>query len=298
MTTVTNTGTEPDPGIRIPADPTPDTTHPHERGHAQGPSEYADQMPVLERFAALPADHPERERLRSGLVLAFLPVVRHLAQRHGSGYRAGIEDLVQVGTIGLISAIDRWDPERAGGDFLGYLIPCVRGEMLRYFRDRTWSMRVPRRLKELSVAIGKASGPLAHTLGRAPKPSELARHLGVDREEILEALAAKANQHAGSLTAVDDADDQPVADTLGEVDKALEHIEYRESLRPMITQLPDRERLILTLRFFGDMTQTQIAERVGISQMHVSRLLARTLAQLREGLDGRVDRTGPAGRTA
>jgi RNA polymerase sigma-B factor len=255
-------------------------------------------MPVLERFAALPADHPERERLRSGLVLAFLPVVRHLAQRHGSGYRAGIEDLVQVGTIGLISAIDRWDPERAGGDFLGYLIPCVRGEMLRYFRDRTWSMRVPRRLKELSVAIGKASGPLAHTLGRAPKPSELARHLGVDREEILEALAAKANQHAGSLTAVDDADDQPVADTLGEVDKALEHIEYRESLRPMITQLPDRERLILTLRFFGDMTQTQIAERVGISQMHVSRLLARTLAQLREGLDGRVDRTGPAGRTA
>ncbi|MEU7819121.1 sigma-70 family RNA polymerase sigma factor [Pseudonocardia sp. NPDC049154] len=177
-------------------------------------------------------------------------------------------------------------PERAGGDFLGYLIPCVRGEMLRYFRDRTWSMRVPRRLKELSVAIGKASGPLAHELGRAPKPSELARHLGVDREEIVDALAAKANQHAGSLTAVDDADDQPVADTLGEVDKALEHVDHRESLRPLISALPERERLILTLRFFGEMTQTQIAQRVGISQMHVSRLLARTLAQLREGLDG------------
>jgi RNA polymerase sigma-B factor len=256
------------------------------------PSEYADEMPRLRRFAALPEGSPERAQLRSELIVAFLPVVRNLAKRHGAGYRGGQEDLVQVGTVGLINAIDRWDPERAQGEFLGFLIPSVRGEMLRYFRDRTWSMRVPRRLKELSVAIGKASGPLAHTLGRAPKPSELARHLGVDREEILEALAAKANQHAGSRTAVDDADDQPVADTLGEVDKALEHVEYRESLRPLIDALPERERLILTLRFFGDMTQTQIAQRVGISQMHVSRLLSRTLAQLRQGLDGEVHRGG------
>ncbi|WP_181780585.1 SigB/SigF/SigG family RNA polymerase sigma factor [Pseudonocardia pini] len=249
------------------------------------PSEYADQMPRLERFAALAEDDPERAELRSSLIVEFLPVVHHLAQRHGRGYRAGIEDLVQVGTVGLINALDRWDPVQARGDFLGYLIPCVRGEILRYFRDRTWSMRVPRRLKDLSVAITRATGPLSHELGRAPRPSELAAHLGVDREEVLEALAAKANQHAGSLTAVDDESDRPLADTLGSRDRGLDKVEYRESLRPLIERLPHRERRILMLRFFDDRTQTQIAEEIGISQMHVSRLLARTLAELRQGLD-------------
>jgi RNA polymerase sigma factor (sigma-70 family) len=123
-------------------------------------SAYADQMPKLREFAALASTDPQRGMLREELILAFLPVVEHLARRHASSH-ASVEELTQVGTVALITAIDRWDPGLARGEFLGYLIPCVRGEMLRWFRDRTWSTRVPRRLKDLTVAIGRASGPLS-----------------------------------------------------------------------------------------------------------------------------------------
>jgi RNA polymerase sigma-B factor len=249
-----------------------------------GPSEYADQMPLLHRFAALPAGDPERAELRSQLVMTFLPVVHHLARRHGTGL-VGHDDLVQTGTVALLSAIDRWDPARAQGEFLGYLIPCVRGEMLRYFRDRTWSMRVPRRLKDLGVAIGKATGPLTQELGRAPRPSELAARLDVDREEVIEALAARSERYAAPLFPVDDdSDGGTTTETIGAVEEAYSRVEYREALRPLIAGLPERERRILLLRFFGDRSQSQIAEAIGVSQMHVSRLLSRTLQQLREGL--------------
>ena len=252
-------------------------------GTHPGPSEYADQMPLLHRFAELDENDPERAELRSRLVLAFLPVVEHLARRHGHGYRvASHDDLVQTGTVGLITAIDRWDPARAKGEFLGYLIPCVRGEILRYFRDRTWSMRVPRRLKELGVSIGKASGPLAQQLGRAPRPSELAAYLQVDREEVIEALAAAADRHAAPLYPVDDEDSGE--ERVGTVEKAYEQVEYELALRPLIDELPERERRILRLRFFEDQSQSRIAAQVGVSQMHVSRLLTRTLRRLREGL--------------
>ena len=140
------------------------------------PSQYADQMPKLRAFASLPAEDRQRRVLREELILAFMPVVEHLAIKHGST-RSAVEDLTQVGMVGLITAIDRWNPDLARGEFLGYLIPCVRGEMLRWFRDRTWSMRVPRALKDLSVAIGRISGPLSAELGRAPRPSELAARL-------------------------------------------------------------------------------------------------------------------------
>jgi RNA polymerase sigma-B factor len=248
--------------------------------------EYAELMPVLERFSGLAPTDPERRELRDRIVVGYLPVVENLARRHGRGYPGGREDLVQAGTIALITAVDRWDPDRARGDFLSYLVPCVRGEMLRYFRDRTWSMRVPRRLKDLSVGIKRATGPLSHRLGRAPKPSELAEYLDADVEEVIEALDAQANQHAGTLDGTDDPDDASIGSRLGELDKRLDLVEYREALRPLLDRLPEREREILMLRFFGEMTQTQIAERMGISQMHVSRLLARTLADLRTGLAG------------
>jgi RNA polymerase sigma-B factor len=252
----------------------------------QAASEYIGLMPALERYASLPPDHPDRPRLREELALGFLPVVRHVAARHARGYPGGLEDLVQVGTLGLLGALDRWDPELARGEFLGYLVPCVRGEILRYFRDRTWTMRVPRRLKDLTVAVRQVTGPLSQQLGRAPRPSELAAHLEVPVEEVIEALDAEANQHAGSLDAVlgeDDADNS-VANRLGELDGTLDLVEYRHALRPMLDRLPERERTILLLRFFGELTQTQIAERIGISQMHVSRLLSRTLKRLRTEL--------------
>jgi RNA polymerase sigma-B factor len=153
-------------------------------------------------------------------------------------------------------------------------------------------MRVPRRLKDLTVAIRQVTGPLSQQLGRAPRPSELAAHLDVPLDEVIEALDAETNQHSGSLDAVlgeDDADN-PIANRLGGLDRALDLVEYRHALRPLLDRLPERERTILLLRFFGEMTQTQIAERVGISQMHVSRLLTRTLRWLRtELLDDAAD---------
>jgi RNA polymerase sigma-B factor len=251
---------------------------------AHAPSEYADLMPKLHDFAALPAADPLRDLLRQELILAFLPVVEHLAWRHARHVTASLDELTQVGTVALITAIDRWDPEIARGEFLGYLIPCVRGEMLRWFRDRTWSMRVPRRLKDLSVAIAGASGPLAQELGRAPRPSELAARLGAQVEEVVEALDAQTNHYAGALDAVDPQTGTPLIDRLGALDGELEWVEYRHALRPLLEALPERERLIVTLRFFGEMTQTQIAEQVGISQMQVSRLLSRTLTRLRAQL--------------
>ncbi|MFC5948102.1 SigB/SigF/SigG family RNA polymerase sigma factor [Pseudonocardia lutea] len=265
---------------------TGDELRPVESAEVLPDSEYVNLMPELYAYAAMAADDPRRRALRDELVLGFLPVARHLARKHGRGYPGGLDDLVQVATVGLISAIDRWDPERAQGEFLGYLIPCVRGEILRYFRDRTWTMRVPRRLKDLGVALRRATGPLSQQLGRAPRPSELAAHLGVPVDEVIEALDAQANQSAGSLDAVagDEEGDTPLADRLGELDHELDLVEYRDALRPLLDRLPERERTIIMLRFFGEMTQTQIAERVGISQMHVSRLLARTLAELRRGL--------------
>jgi RNA polymerase sigma-B factor len=251
------------------------------------PSEYASQMPRLREFAALGEADPRRDALREDLILAFLPVVEHLARRHANaGVGVAREELVQVGTIALINAIDRWDPQLARGEFLGYLIPCVRGEMLRWFRDRTWSVRVPRRLKDVAAAVAKAAEPLAQELGRAPRPSELAARVGVDVEDVISSLDARANQTAGALDALDPDIGAPYVERLGAADENLEKVEYRHALRPLLDQLPERERTILALRFFGDMTQTQIAQRIGISQMHVSRVLARTLQHLRVGLTG------------
>ena len=279
---MSSTGIYARPGrTSAPADPGPADGP---SGHA--PSAYADQMPKLREFAALPVDDPRRGVLREALILAFLPVVGHMARRYGNG-TASVEELTQVGTVGLITAIDRWNPDLAHGEFLGYLIPCVRGEILRWFRDRTWSMRVPRAVKDLSVALGRVSGPLSHELGRAPRPSELAARLGVGVDEVIEALDARANYQAGALDAVDAQTGTPLVDRLGGLDHELEKLEDRHTLRPLLARLPERERTIVMLRFFGEMTQTQIAHEMGVSQMQISRLLARSLRHLRAGaVDG------------
>ncbi|MCW2668579.1 MAG: polymerase, sigma 28 subunit, Sig subfamily, partial [Frankiales bacterium] len=162
----------------------------------------------------------------------------------------------------------------------------IVGEIKRHFRDKGWAIRVPRRLQELKLALTKATGELSQKNGRAPTVHELAEHLGLSEEEVLEGLESANAYSAVSLDAPDGGDDDSpaVADSLGMVDEALEGVEYRESLKPLLEKLPAREKKILMLRFFGGMTQSQIAGELGISQMHVSRLLARTLAQLREGL--------------
>jgi RNA polymerase sigma-B factor len=242
-------------------------------------SDYAHLAPVFVEFAALPPDHPDRQALRNKLVTGYLPVVQHIARRF-AGRGEPVDDLEQAGTVGLLNAVDRFEPDR-GIDFLSYAVPTITGEVRRHFRDRTWSMRVPRRLKDLQSSINGAVGPLSQELGRAPKPSEIAARLGLSTEEVVEGLDAQQAYRSTSLDELVSGADTALTDTLGSADAELEKVEYRQTLAPLLDELPERERTILVLRFFGNMTQTQIADRVGISQMHVSRLLAQTVAQLR-----------------
>jgi RNA polymerase sigma-B factor len=239
---------------------------------------------LFERLATLPQGSTEREQIRGQLVELHLPLVEYLARRFRNRGE-WLDDLTQVATIGLIKSIDRFDLER-GVEFSTYATPTIVGEIKRHFRDKGWAVRVPRRLQELKLSLTKAIGELAQREGRAPTVSELAAHLQMSEEEVLEGLESANAYSTVSLDAPDSGDeDAPaVADSLGIVDEALEGVEYRESLKPLLERLPPREKKILLLRFFGNLTQSQIAAELGISQMHVSRLLARTLTQLRDGL--------------
>ncbi|MDX6220393.1 MAG: polymerase sigma-B factor, partial [Frankiales bacterium] len=222
------------------------------------------------RLSELPEDDPTRSRLRDELVELHLPLVEYLARRFRNRGEM-LDDLVQVATIGLIKSVDRFDLER-GVEFSTYATPTIVGEIKRHFRDKGWAIRVPRRLQELKLALTKATGELSQKNGRAPTVHELAEHLGLSEEEVLEGLESANAYSAVSLDAPDGGDDDSpaVADSLGMVDEALEGVEYRESLKPLLEKLPAREKKILMLRFFGGMTQSQIAGELGISQMHVS----------------------------
>jgi RNA polymerase sigma-B factor len=259
----------------LTADVERQTKSSHDRAHAR------------ELFAVLVScdeDDPQRQRIRDELVEMHLPLVEYLARRFRNRGEP-LDDLVQVATIGLIKSVDRFDLER-GVEFSTYATPTIVGEIKRHFRDKGWAIRVPRRLQELKLALAKATSELSQRNGRAPTVAELAGHLEMSQEDILEGLESANASSAVSLDAPDAGDDDSpaVADSLGATDEALEGVEYRESLKPLLEQLPPREKKILLLRFFGNMTQSQIAAELGISQMHVSRLLARTLAQLRTGL--------------
>jgi RNA polymerase sigma-B factor len=202
-----------------------------------------------------------------------------------------LEDLVQVGTIGLIKAVDRFEPER-GLELSTYATPTIVGEIKRHFRDKGWAIRVPRRLQELRISLGRATAELSQKTGRAPTVAELAVHLGISQDEVIEGLEGAQAYATHSLDAQlggDDDDGPSLADRLGGEDPDLESVEWRESLKPLLASLPSRERRILALRFFHGMTQSQIADEIGVSQMHVSRLLAKSLATLRAGLSDDQD---------
>ena len=235
-------------------------------------------------LARLEENDPRRQRVRDELVEMHLPLVEYLARRFRNRGEP-LDDLVQVATIGVIKSVDRFDLER-GVEFSTYATPTIVGEIKRHFRDKGWAIRVPRRLQELKLSLAKATSELSQKNGRAPTVAELATHLEMSEEDILEGLESANAYSAVSLDAPDAGDDDSpaVADSLGSTDEALEGVEYRESLKPLLEKLPPREKKILLLRFFGNMTQSQIAAELGISQMHVSRLLARTLATLRHGL--------------
>jgi RNA polymerase sigma-B factor len=236
------------------------------------------------RLATIEQGSTEWMAIREKLVEMHLPLVEHLARRFRNRGEP-LDDLVQVATIGLIKSVDRFDPER-GVEFSTYATPTIVGEIKRHFRDKGWAVRVPRRLQELRLSLTSATADLSQRLGRAPTVGELADQLKLSEEEVLEGLESANAYSTLSLDVPEQGEqDSPVvADSLGAEDEELEGVEYRESLKPLLAKLPPREKKILLLRFFGNMTQSQIAEEIGISQMHVSRLLARTLAQLRDDL--------------
>ncbi len=225
-----------------------------------------------------------RGTARDALVHLHLPLVEHCARRFRNRGEP-FEDLVQVGTIGLIKSIDRFDCDR-GVEFSTYATPTVIGEIKRHFRDKGWAIRVPRRLQELRMQINAATADLIQDLGRSPTAGELAHRIGCSVDDIVEGLESSNAYATLSLDAGDDSEDGPpsMLDTLGVDDEGLESVEMRESIRPLLDRLPPREKQILMLRFFRNLTQSQIATEVGVSQMHVSRLLTRTLDTLRAAL--------------
>lgn len=259
---------------------------PHEQTRTQGREKsdgYENVTPLFHELVELAPNDPERTAVRERIITRCLPLAEHIARRF-VGRGEPRDDLVQVARLGLLNAIDRFDPER-GTEFVAFAVPTIMGEVRRHFRDSSWAVRVPRRLKELHLALSQASGKLAQRLGRAPTPSELAEELDLAHEEVWDGLlAGNAYQSVSMDAAYDDDGTLPLVETVGENDGEFDNVEYHESLQPLLADLPERERRVLILRFFGNMTQTQIAERVGISQMHVSRLLARTLGYLRTRL--------------
>ncbi|MGH3344822.1 MAG: SigB/SigF/SigG family RNA polymerase sigma factor [Carbonactinosporaceae bacterium] len=245
---------------------------------------------LLQQLAELPQGDPRRAALRDRVIEMHLPQARSIAARYQ--YRGEpVDDLVQVATIGLIKAVDGYDP-RHGTLFLTYAMPMMFGEVKRHFRDKAWVVRVPRDVQELSLQLTAAVPQLTQELGRSPTVSELAGHLVVTGEQVLEAKEAADAYSTLSLDEPATRENQRVtiADSLPSEDPAYDMVLDRESLRPLLEALPEREKRIVLMRFFTEMSQSQIAEVIGISQMHVSRLLARTCAQLREGiLDAREE---------
>jgi RNA polymerase sigma-B factor len=240
---------------------------------------------MFRELQQLTPDTPTFQRQRDRIVERCLPLADHIARRF-DGRGEPRDDLVQVARVGLVNAVIRFNVD-AGSDFVSFAVPTIMGEVRRHFRDNSWSVKVPRRLKELHLRLGAATAELSQRLGRAPTASELAEELGMDRDEVVEGLVAGSSYNTLSIDSGGNSgtEDAPaIADTLGDVDLGLDQIENREALRPLLAALPERERMVLLLRFFENLTQTQIAERVGISQMHVSRLLAKSLTRLRDQL--------------
>ena len=232
------------------------------------------------------APEEDRTRLRERLVSQYIGLVEFLARRFRNRGEP-LEDLVQVGTIGLLKAIERFDLDREV-EFSTYATPTIVGELKRHFRDKGWAVRVPRRLQELHLELTKIVSTLGQELGRSPTVAEIAKAAGTSEENVLEGLEIAQAYNFTSLDAPIDSDDAgstSFADQLGSEDDQLLNLEYRAALAPEMAKLPERERRILYLRFFRGMTQSEIADKLGISQMHVSRLLNRTLMRLREALE-------------
>jgi RNA polymerase sigma-B factor len=224
------------------------------------------------------------QRAREELAERLLPFVRSVARRYAQRGEP-FEDLVQVGCIGLLKAIDRFDPER-GARLMPFAEANVSGEIKRHFRDRTWAVHVPRDVQELSLKVGRAVEAMTAETGRSPSPRELAERLNVETEDVVEALIANQNYRTASIDHVAGAEDDDARPQIGMHDERFERADRLDALRSSTERLSPREREIVYLRFYEGLLQREIAERVGISQMHVSRLLRRSLEVMREDLAG------------
>lgn len=243
--------------------------------------ERADRLMLA--LAALPPSHPDRPSLREQVIEAWLPMAYRLARRYA---RHGdlVDDLRQTATIGLIKAVDRFDADR-GSEFVGFAIPTIIGEIKRYFRDRTWAVRTPRRLQEMRLAIGQAQAELGQALHRSPTVADIATHLNASEEEVLEGLESSYAYRAVSLsTPIRDDSGFELGDILGAQEHGYAMVELNVALPPAMACLTDRERRIIAMRFYGNLTQVAIAEQIGVSQMHISRILTGALAKLRRQL--------------
>jgi RNA polymerase sigma-B factor len=220
-------------------------------------------------------------RLRDDLVEEHAPLAQFLAARFANRGEPR-DDLVQVALVGLFKAVERFDPGR-GLQFSTFATPTILGELKRHFRDRGWTVRVPRRVQELHLQLGKIVAALGQEEGRSPTPAEVAARAGVSEEAVLEAMEAGSLYRLVSLDGSVTSDDEggELVSCLGEEDAEFERIEHRSEIAELLDVLPERERRIVELRFFDSLTQSEIAERVGVSQMHVSRLLTRSLERLR-----------------
>jgi RNA polymerase sigma-B factor len=224
------------------------------------------------------------QRVRDRLVASHLPLAEYLARRF-SNRGEPLDDLIQVASLALLKAVERFDPDR-GLEFSTFATPTIVGELKRHFRDKGWAVRVPRRVQELHLQLSSVVASLAQELGRSPTIPEIAREAGASEEEVLEAMEAGRAYRLSSIDAPRPGDAEEdgtgLAGRLGEDDLGIRHVELRLELSPLLSSLPERERTILHLRFFEGLTQSEIAAQLGISQVHVSRLLSRSLQQLRE----------------
>jgi RNA polymerase sigma-B factor len=248
---------------------------------AESSSEYSEVTEMVRHLRTLPVGSAAFRRQHEAIVNRCLPLADHIARRY-RGRGEPFDDLVQAARLGLVNALNRFDVDN-GADFVSFAVPTMMGEVRRHFRDHGWAVKVPRRVKELQPQLIRARAELSQRLGRAPTASEVADHLGVARDLVIEATIGGGNYSTVSTDRPVGPGDhyRPFGDTLGDVDINLDKVLDVETVRPLIAALPERQRTVLTLRFFENLTQTQIAERIGCSQMHISRLLAKALDTLR-----------------
>lgn len=252
---------------------------------ATHPTSGAAVQRLLRQRTDLPTGHPDRAGLRAAGIAAGLPLARSLATRY-RGRGVPLEDLYQVAALALVKAVDGYDPTRQTA-FTSYAVPTILGALKRHFRDTSWQLRVPRRVQALALQLAQHSDRLTQRLGRSPTLAELAVHLHAAEPDVAIALRAWQARYPDSLDAITSDGGQqrrPLLDTLGGSDPRIDTIADRLTLRPLLAALPVRQRRILAMRYGGEMTQAEIATQIGVSQMHVSRLLAATLTRLRTGM--------------